>query len=160
MNNLFKLIIGSSGKSEVKSSDLINQFPKSLNLLNLCSQALKKTDPGTPIQAISKFGPLELNLDFFSGESGFQISWMLEQGEENLEISKGQILQFEISRPGKEPLKMTYDPSKNYNLGNFPLIQHLPLNASLNVTLIDKPSSEQEDQNNRSVGQELSKRAA
>jgi len=159
MNNLLKLFSGSPGKSGVEFSNLIKQFPQSLNLSNLCSQALKKTDPGTPIQAISKFGPLQLNLDFFSGERGYQISWMLERGEENLEIPEGKILQFEISRPNNEALKMTYDTSKNYNGGKFPLIQHLPPNASLNVTLVNKPLSEQEDQDNRSVAEKLSKAA-
>jgi len=159
MTSFLKLFRGSSGNSKVKSSDLIEQFPKNLNFTKLCSEALRESQAGKLPQLKLELGPLLWNLDFFSGERGYQISWMLEPGKETPEIPEGKILQFEISRPGQEALKMTYDPSKNYNAGSFPLIQHLPLNASLKVKLINKPSSEQEDQDNRSVGRELSKAA-
>jgi hypothetical protein len=163
MTSVFKLFSGNPGnskKNKVESSDLTNQFPKSLDLFNLCFKALHQTPSGAPIQAITKIGPLELNLDFSSRGRGYQIYWMLEPGEEAHKIPKGQIFQFEIKWAGQEPLIMTYDPSADHNGGRFPPVEFLPPIAQLSVKLVNKPSSEQEDQDNRSVAEKLSKRAA
>ncbi len=154
--NLFKK------KGSDKSDNLISKFPKNLNFAGLCSEALKQRLAGDLLQVKSEFGPLELNLDFHSGDNGFQINWMLEPGTETLKIPKGKILQFEISQPWQEALTMTYDPSENYNGGNFPIMKYLLPNASLQVKLVDKALSNQEglETYKRGLGEVLSKKAA
>ncbi len=87
---------------------------------------------------------------------------MLEPGKETPQIPVGKILQFEISQPGQKALTMTYDPSENYNGGNFPIMKNLPPIASLQVNLVYKALSNQEglETNTRLVGEVLSKKAA
>lgn len=152
----------SQKKSGVEPNNLISQFPKNLNFVGLCSEALNQSLAGDPIQVSSKFGPLKLNLDFHSGNKGYQIAWMLEPGTENPQIPLGKILQFEISQPGQEALTMTYDPSSPYNMGSFPLMKNLLPSASLQVKLVDKALSNREglETKQRAVGEKLSEQAA
>ena len=137
-------------------------FSKELDLTQLLSQATKISSSNELPEIKSKFGPLNLSLNFFSGDNGFQINWMLEPGTETPQIPVDKILQFEISQPGQEALTMTYDPSENYNGGNFPIMKYLLPNASLRVKLVDKALSNQEglETYKRAVGEKLSEQAA
>jgi hypothetical protein len=156
---IFKM---SKERSRVEPNHLISQFPKNLNFVELCSEALNQSLAGDPTQVTSEFGPLKLNLDFHSGDKGYQIAWMLEPGKETLKIPEGKILQFEISQPGQEALTMTYDPSSTFNMGSFPLMKNLLPSASLQVKLVDKASSNRGsvETKQRAVGEKLSEQAA
>ena len=151
----------SQEKSGVEPNNLISQFPKNLNFVRLCSEALNQSLTGDLLQVKSEFGPLELNLDFHSGEKGHQIAWMLEAATETPQIPEGKILQFEISQPGQEALTMTYDPSSANNMGSFPLMKNLLPSASLQVKLVDKASYNREivETKQRAVGKKLSEQA-
>ncbi len=159
---IFMRIFRMPQKSGVEPDNLISKFPKNLNFAGLCSEALNHSLAGDPTRVKSKFGPLELNLDFHSGEKGHQIAWMLEPGTETPKIPVDKILQFEISQPGQEALTMTYDPSSTFNMGSFPIMKYLLPNASLQVKLVDKALSNQEglETYKRGLGEVLSKKAA